>query len=120
MTRPDPAPPTDLHDPEALALWRGVVGEFLLEQHHQQILAEACRRLQLAHALRAAYTADGLITEGGHGQKVAHPAIDKELAALRLFRALIRELGLDLEQAEQYTRPAAPAPTSNTLKLKGA
>lgn len=114
-------PPPDLTDREAVALFNGVVAEYVLPADATATLTEACRALQRAHVLNAAAERDGLTAEGVRGQPVVHPAIEKAASQLRLFAKLLRELGLNTEAGgEEYSRPSNPAPTAPPLKLGGA
>lgn len=104
--------PTDLTDPEAIALYRGVADEYELPPDALAILTEACRALQRAHRLNQAADEGGLVGVGVRDQPVVHPAIEKAASQLRLFAKLMRELGLNTDAGEEYSRPAVSAPTT--------
>ena len=112
-------PPTGIIDPEAIALFKGVAGQYELPPDALAILTEACRALQRSHLLNAAAEADGLTAKGVRDQPVVHPAIEKAASQLRLFAKLMRELGLTADTDEEYSRPAFPAATE-PLRIREA
>lgn len=86
-----------------------IAGAFVLERQHQELLLEAARCLERIDQAREAIAVDGLFTSDRFGQPKAHPAVEVEATNRRLFRSLVRELGLDAGEAEDYARgPKAP------------
>lgn len=104
-----PEPPTDITG-EARALWDAVVADLVLEAHHLALLREACRALHRACEARVLVDRDGLVTMDRFDQPREHPGVQIELANRRLFRSLIRELGLDADTVEEYARPGHRTP----------
>lgn len=102
--RREPTPPAHLSR-AAKAIWRRIVADYELEEHHRAILGAALEARDRMYQARDAIDADGAYVEGRFGPK-AHPAIAVERdSRLAMIRAL-RELGLDLEA------PASPRPPS--------
>jgi phage terminase small subunit len=97
-----PAAPRHL-SPDSRRIWRRILRDFVLEAHHQAILAAALEARDRMYQARAAIERDGAYVDGRFGPK-AHPGIaverDSRLAMLRS----LRELGLDLE-APASSRP---------------
>jgi P27 family predicted phage terminase small subunit len=105
-----PLAPRGLSDRSG-AFWRQTVTAFELENHHLRILEEACRSLDRATEAREILARDGLTTTDNRGNLKAHPAVAVEASSVRLFRTMLRELGLDVASVDEgYTRP----PTSTT------
>ncbi len=96
LQRDIPAPPDGLSR-ESRRLWRDVLGEYVLETHHREILRAGLEARDRMREAQAAIAHDGAYIDGRFGKK-AHPALaverDSRTAMLRAFR----ELGLDLEQ----------------------
>ena len=94
---------------DALKLWKAVTSEYELEPHTEVMLQQACDCLTRIDESKAAIKADGLFTRNHRGDLTEHPASKVEQSNRRLFKVLIRELGLDIEPADQgYSRaPAA-------------
>jgi phage terminase small subunit len=83
-----------------------VAGEFVLEAHHEAVLAVACEALDRMRQAQRAIEQDGAYIDGRFGKK-AHPglAIERD-SRLAMLRAL-RELGLDYEAPSNTQRTAA-------------
>jgi hypothetical protein len=60
-----------------------VTGEFDVQPHERELLAEVCRVLDTCDSLAAAAARDGPVTTGSKGQTVTHPAVG-ELRQQRL------------------------------------
>jgi len=107
MTKPKhddaPKPPDGLSE-AAGTLYLSVLRDFELEPHHIVILLEACWCLTRIEQARREVAADGPFVADRFGRKFAHPGIAVELSNQRNFKALTRELGLDIEPAEDYAR----------------
>jgi hypothetical protein len=104
--------------------WRDVTAGFDPGPDERELLAEACRMLDLLDELRAAVKREGLTAEGSQGQPVSHPL----LAELRHTRAELRQLlrQLDLEpeagesKAARSAREAAEARWAPQRRRRGA
>lgn len=112
-TAPARLPSIDRRDPPApahlsrssKAMWRRLLVEYDLEEHHRAILSAALEARDRVYEARAAIDVDGAYIPGRFGMK-AHPGLAVERdSRLAMLRAL-RELGLDLET------PSAPRPPS--------
>ena len=100
-----PTAPTDLQT-DGRAMWNSTVAEYSLEAHHLLVLHAACVQLDRAAEARMILAAEGLFLQGRGGKMISHPAIAVELAATRMFRSLLRELGLDISPVDDgYSRP---------------
>lgn len=98
-----PPPPPHLKAP-GKALWKAILSEYDVGDAHDlarlQVAAECADRGAEA---RDAIERDGAYTEGKFGLK-AHPALAVEQAARILLLRAIREMGVDVAEA-QPTRP---------------
>ena len=92
-------PPADL-GPEGATFWARIVSEFSLEVHHLELLHQTSIQLDRLASARKLLNAQGLFVKVRGGGLKEHPAAATERAAQRTFRALVRELGLDLEPSD--------------------
>jgi phage terminase small subunit len=99
-----PRPPRGLSR-RAGQLWRAVLADFDVEPAGLVLLEEACRSLDRADEAASVIAAEGLVTQDRYGTPKAHPAVDVEAKHRRLFAALVRQVGLDVDDVE-------PAPSS--------
>lgn len=90
-----PKPPADL-GPEGVAFWGKVVSEYVLEDHHKELLRQACRMLDLIAQCRELVKAEGPVIQDRFGKPVAHPALESEIKLARGFKSHLRELQLDV------------------------
>jgi P27 family predicted phage terminase small subunit len=94
-----PAAPEDLTHPRAVAVWNAVVAE-LYPRGLRPVDLEAVRMLArqaaLAYDAAALVDADGLMTTGALGQRVANPAIRIERDAATLYLRFAERFGLDV------------------------
>jgi len=74
--------------------------QYEFEERHIRILNLAGECWDRLEAIREILKAEGYQIEDRFGQKKAHPLLAEERGQKRLFTQLIRELGLDLEEAE--------------------
>lgn len=92
-----PSPPKHLRSASA-KLWRSVVGEYILEEHHHRILQLACEALDRCQQARSVIDKKGLTYNDRFGQPRARPETgierDNRLACIRA----LRELGLSVEE----------------------
>jgi len=97
--------------PEHLAqagrrFFESIVDAFELEPHHRELLRQACVCLDRIDEAQRIIGRDGLLIQDRYGTAKESPAVAIELQNKRLFRALVRELGLDIEPADAgYSRP---------------
>lgn len=94
------------------AFWRDVTGSYQLERDEVELLAEACRTLDLAEALQARIAADGPMTLGSMNQPRVHPAVGELRQARALLARLLGQLGLPPAVADPAEDKAAKATTS--------
>jgi P27 family predicted phage terminase small subunit len=90
-----PNPPKSL-GADGRAYWRKIMSDFVVEDHHLDLLRACCEQLDRAAAARAVIAEKGVTTEDRFGQVRTHPAVDSERAAHLAFCRLQRELGLDV------------------------
>jgi P27 family predicted phage terminase small subunit len=83
--------------------WKKISAEFVLESHHSELLAQACKSLDRISTAREVLDKDGLTFIDKFGQIKPHPAVAIELANKTIFARLLRELGLDVSKSD--TRP---------------
>ena len=75
------------------------------EEHHIRILNLAAECWDHLEAIRGILETAGYETIDRFGQVKAHPLLAEERAQMKLFAQLVRELGLDLAEAEPPRRP---------------
>ena len=111
-----PQPPDGLSE-TAVRQWWAVVEAFEVEAHEEALLREACRTLSTCDELAAVLDAEGLVTEGSKGQRVAHPALvelrQQRLALARLYASL------RLPESDEDGRPSR-ATRSGRPQRRGA
>lgn len=102
--QPESTVPVGLTGP-GLALWTSVVADFELGDHELAVLQDACRTMNVIHALQARVDRDGVMNESPQGLRV-HPGV-VELRQQRL--ALTKLLG----------SLAIPVPTDEPASMRG-
>jgi P27 family predicted phage terminase small subunit len=85
-----------------------VCEDYALEPHHRLILTGSAEAWDRKERARRTIKREGLFYTDRFGQPKAHPAADVERQALDQFRAMLRELGLDVAPPNE-TRPPVPA-----------
>ena len=87
--------------------WRSVLSQFDLPDHHDRELLKQCSAcLDRIHESQQTIEREGLFVADRFGQAREHPAAATEVTNRRLFKGILRELGLsDSNPAEEYTRP---------------
>jgi P27 family predicted phage terminase small subunit len=100
---PESRPPKHLKR-AGKTLWKAILDDFVLESHHLTVLQVACESLDRLTEARETLAADGLTYRDDKGGIHAHPCVaierDSRIAVLRS----LRELSLDTDSADQYTR----------------
>jgi len=85
-----PNPPAGLCK-SGRALWRAVLGDYVLDEHETTILREACRTADSLDVLQAQIESDGVMSESSQGSRV-HPALveirQQRITFARLLTAL--------------------------------
>lgn len=87
-------------------LWLAVVNDYDLDGQGLELLAQACRTVDVIATLDAVVAAEGAMSESTQGARV-HPAIVEARQQRSALRQLVTALGLDLEQDD--VDPAASA-----------
>ena len=85
--------------------WLAIERAYVLEPAHIQCLTLASEALDRARQAREILDAEGLMIEDRFSQKKPHPMIKVEKDAWSAFRLLLRELGLDFQDAEPPRSP---------------
>jgi hypothetical protein len=76
------------------ALWRSVTEGWELEDHHRELLIEACHTLDRIDQCRRLLDAEGVCYADRWGRPRVHPLVDAERRARALFKDLMRSLDL--------------------------
>lgn len=85
--------------------WRGVIGEWQLEEHHRKLLTLAAESWDRCCEAREALAIEGLTFIDRFGQPHARPEIAIERDSRLAFARLLRELDLDIEAPPGSPRP---------------
>lgn len=83
------------------AFWDDVTSTWDLDRDEREVLAEACRTLDLLDGLRGLLDRDGLTVEGAAGQVRVHPAVTQINATRTLLGRLLAQLGLPSENGSE-------------------
>jgi phage terminase small subunit len=97
-------PPAGLSD-RAKKLWRAALADFELSPAELEVLRSACETLDRADAAAKIVKREGVTVKDRYGSPKAHPAVDAELRARGLFARLVRQLGIEFEEAEADESP---------------
>jgi P27 family predicted phage terminase small subunit len=76
--------------------WKTVFTNFVVEDHHIDLLRSACEQLDRAAGAREVILRDGLTTTDRFKALKAHPCVEIERQAHSTFLKMSRELGLDV------------------------
>ncbi len=106
MATDETAPPDGL-EARGAAFWADVVSTWELDRDEREVLAEACRTLDLLDGLRGVLDRDGLTVTGHAGQVRVHPAVTQINATRTLLGRLLAQLGLPSEDGEQLPSMAS-------------
>lgn len=96
--------PSDLQKPTR-EWFAHVVKTFELQEHHVRLLTLACRAWDRAEQARAAITKHGLTFSDRYGAPKPRPEVNIERDSRAGFARMVRELGLDLAEAESPRPP---------------
>ena len=115
-TKP-PAPPSDLKkigrkDGPGRALWKSIVGtnadsvKYILRADELQILAEACREVDLIADIDEEFRKDlrGFVVKGSTGQPTSNPLIQELRQHRQVLANLLSKLKLPDDVGEQTSR----------------
>lgn len=80
-------------------LWRAVVDEYDLDGQGLELLAQACRTVDVIAALDAVVAREGTMSTSSQGPRV-HPALVESRQQRMALRQLVGSLGLDLEDED--------------------
>ena len=86
-------PPSDL-GPAGIAYWKRIVKAWKLDAHQPEILAQACRCLDVIAKAESAMAATGPIVVDRFGQQKPAPSVNVIRDYRGLFARLVRELAL--------------------------
>lgn len=87
-------------------LWLAVVDDYNLDGQGLELLAQACRTVDVIAALDAVVAAEGTMSTSSQGPRV-HPALVESRQQRSTLRQLVGSLGLDLD--DEDVDPAASA-----------
>jgi P27 family predicted phage terminase small subunit len=91
--------------PESKAWFTSVVSDYELQEHHLKLLQLACEAWDRCADARQQLKKDGIVIEGREGGCRPHPAVAIERDSANRFAALVKQLGLDEEEAPRMGRP---------------
>jgi phage terminase small subunit len=94
-----PKPPSEL-GPDGRKFFRKIVLEYELDSHHVELLTQGCKCLDRIASARKMLDAEGVVIRDRFGCPRPHPAVAVELQNKTIFSRLLRELGLDVPQAD--------------------
>ena len=91
--------------PSTRRWWAKIARTYELEAHHFKLLTLACEAWDRGQQAREILEKEELIVKDRFGQARAHPAVAIERDARIAFARLVRELGLDTEDAPEARPP---------------
>lgn len=103
-----PKRPTGLRG-RGLRFWTGTLDSFSLERSELELLAEACRQLDMCDDLRRVIDRDGLTIQAANGSPRMHPAVAELRQARALTGRLLGQLGLPDEDDQPLIRTGLSA-----------
>lgn len=113
-----PAPPELLEG--GRRLWQSVTAAYVLEQHEEAMLVQACRTVDTIDALDAVVAVEGITSTTSQGLR-AHPAVvegrQQRIALARILAALRLPTGTD-EDARADARPQRRSGTRGVYAVK--
>ena len=92
------------------ALWRAIVGGYVLSAGELEVLRQACASLDRADEAAVVLADQGLLTVDRYGATRAHPAVDVELRHRMLFARLIAQLGVHEPELTSRGHRRTPGP----------
>ncbi|NQU23105.1 MAG: P27 family phage terminase small subunit [Candidatus Nealsonbacteria bacterium] len=99
--------------------WESVVSEYDLEQHHRRLLSLAAEAWDRCTEAREALAEHGLVFEDRFDQPRARPEVAIERDSRTAFCRTLRELGLDVDEPAEGSRPAAIRGNANLKIARG-
>ena len=105
MTQKAPTAPTHLRA-ETRRWWSSVAADFELDPHHIRLLTLASESWDRGQQAREALEVAGIVFADRFGQPKARPEVAIERDSRIAFARLLRELGLDAEQAVESRPPS--------------
>jgi hypothetical protein len=108
-----PVAPADL-GPRGLAFWVEVHSTYVLSAAEVELLAEACRVLDLLDRLRVMVEGSGVVVVGAAGQEKLNPALAEARASRALLAKLLGQLGLENPETHEML------PTWKTVRARHA
>ena len=82
----------------------GLIKSYVFESHHEQLAIQAAECLDRIEQARNCIKDQGLIVSTKDGGVKANPAVNIERDNKILFCRIVRELGLDIESNDEYSR----------------
>ena len=104
--KPPPKPPAHL-SPSSKTWWRGVVAEWVLDEHHLHLLRLAAESLDMGAQARRALHEHGFTFDDRFGLPRPRPEVAIVRDSRLGYARLLRELALDI--AEPSDAPRSPA-----------
>jgi phage terminase small subunit len=99
-----PSAPAYLSD-DTKAFWAAIVSTWSLEVHHLELLGAACECLDKIEAARRIVAQEGIVIRDRFDKPQEHPAGKLIRNEKTLLAKLLRELSLDSQRPEEYSRP---------------
>ena len=85
--------------------WRDVTESYRFESHHLLLVLRICESIDREWEARQVLERETMFITDRFGRRMEHPAVKTRQHEASLQKTLIRELGLDLSQAEEFSRP---------------
>ncbi|WP_029899535.1 hypothetical protein [Nocardia brasiliensis] len=108
--------------PGGRKLWGDIVNRWDLRPDELRVLREAAREVDLIDSLEAALARDAIMIRGSMGQRVVNPLITELRQHRGTLAALLRQLKLpddDAEQAQENRSTAARAAANARWSTRG-
>jgi hypothetical protein len=116
MTRP--RPPQSL-DQAGRALWRAVMGAYVLAPHEVELLRQACRVTDQLARIDAVLMDEDLVVAGHAGQPRAHPMLQVSADQRRVLDALFRSMALPMPGETEGRRRSPSAAAAAQARWRG-
>lgn len=92
--------------PEGLALWERIVGDYDLRPDEVRILADACREVDIVERLETELRGADLMVRGSQGQLVASPLVSELRQHRSVVAALLKALKLPDTDSQSQQKAA--------------